>query len=58
MCVRVSDADLAAGRRVMARLETFAEFTDEQRRLTRLFLSEAHRRADLTKAVETIGVPP
>jgi ribosomal protein S18 acetylase RimI-like enzyme len=58
MCVRVSDADLAAGRRVIARLETFAEFTDEQRRLTRLFLSEAHRRADLTKAVETIGVPP
>ena len=41
----VSDADLAAGRRLMARLEAFADFTDEPRRLTRLFLSEAHRRA-------------
>jgi allantoate deiminase len=29
----------------MARLEAFADFTDEPRRLTRLFLSEAHRRA-------------
>ena len=45
MGVRVSDADLAAGRRLMARLEAFADFTDEPRRLTRLFLSEAHRRA-------------
>ena len=45
MDARVSDADLAAGRRLMARLEAFADFTDEPRRLTRLFLSEAHRRA-------------
>jgi allantoate deiminase len=45
MDARVLDADLAAGRRLMARLEAFAEFTDEPRRLTRLFLSEAHRRA-------------
>ena len=29
----------------MARLEAFAAFTDEPRRLTRLFLSDAHRRA-------------
>jgi allantoate deiminase len=29
----------------MARLEAFADFSDEPRRLTRLFLSEAHRRA-------------
>ena len=42
---RISEADLAAGRRLMARLEAFAGFTDEPRRLTRLFLSEAHRRA-------------
>jgi allantoate deiminase len=42
------DADLVAGRRLMARLEAFAAFTDEPRRLTRLFLSEAHRRAAQT----------
>jgi allantoate deiminase len=47
MGARVMDADLAAGRRLMARLEGFADFTDEPRRLTRLFLSEAHRRAAL-----------
>jgi allantoate deiminase len=47
MDARVLDADLAAGRRLMARLEAFADFTDEPRRLTRLFLSEAHRRAAL-----------
>src|SRR5271169_6059738 len=29
----------------MARLDAFTAFTDEPRRLTRLFLSEAHRRA-------------
>ena len=40
-----SDADLAAGRRLMARLDAFAAFSDEPRRLTRLFLSDAHRRA-------------
>jgi allantoate deiminase len=47
MDAHVLDVDLAAGRRLMARLEAFAEFTDEPRRLTRLFLSEAHRRAAL-----------
>src|ERR1700677_1548311 len=47
MDARVLDGDLAAGRRLMARLEAFADFTDEPRRLTRLFLSEAHRRAAL-----------
>ena len=45
MDARVWDTDLAAGRRLMARLQTFASFSDEPRRLTRLFLSEAHRRA-------------
>jgi allantoate deiminase len=39
------DADIAAGRRLMARLDALAAFTDEPGRLTRLFLSEAHRRA-------------
>src|ERR1700729_43998 len=43
----IQDADLVAGRRLMARLDAFAAFTDEPRRLTRLFLSEAHRRAAL-----------
>src|SRR6202046_2037379 len=47
MDARVADADLAAGRRLMARLEAFADFTDEPRRLTRLFFSEAHRRPGL-----------
>jgi allantoate deiminase len=42
---RISEADLAAGRRLMARLEAFAGFSDEPRRLTRLFLSEAHQGA-------------
>ena len=42
---RTLDADLAAGRRLMARLDAFAAFSDEPRRLTRLFLSDAHRRA-------------
>src|SRR5580698_10014154 len=41
----IQDADLVAGRRLMARLEAFAGFTDEPRRLTRLFLSGSHRRA-------------
>jgi allantoate deiminase len=45
MDARVLDTDLAAGRRLMARLDAFGAFTDEPRRLTRLFLSEAHRRA-------------
>ena len=43
----LADADLAAGRLLMAKLEAFAAFTDEPRRLTRLFLSQAHRRAAL-----------
>jgi allantoate deiminase len=33
------------GRRLMARLDAFAAFTDEPPKLTRLYLSEAHRRA-------------
>ncbi|MGO4870697.1 MAG: allantoate amidohydrolase [Roseiarcus sp.] len=38
--------DLASpGRRLMARLDEFAAFTDDPPRLTRLFLSQAHRRA-------------
>ena len=41
----LSDADLAAGRKLMARLDAFAAFTDEPGRLTRLFLSDAHRAA-------------
>ncbi len=40
----LSEADLAAGRKLMARLDAFAAFTDEPGRLTRLFLSDAHRR--------------
>ena len=52
MDVRVSDADLAAGRRLMARLDAFAAFTDEPRRLTRLFLGRAStRRAGLHRLV-------
>jgi allantoate deiminase len=45
MDAETSDAELAAGRRLMARLDAFAAFSDEPRRLTRLFLSDAHRRA-------------
>ena len=45
MDARTPHADLAAGRRLMARLDAFAAFSDEPRRLTRLFLSDAHRRA-------------
>jgi allantoate deiminase len=45
MAAQTPVADPAAGRRLMARLDAFAAFTDEPRRLTRLFLSEAHRRA-------------
>ncbi|HME84474.1 MAG TPA: allantoate amidohydrolase [Roseiarcus sp.] len=45
MASSLSDADLAAGARLMARLDAFAAFTDEPGRLTRLFLSDAHRRA-------------
>jgi allantoate deiminase len=45
MASSLSEADLAAGARVMARLDAFAAYTDEPGRLTRLFLSDAHRRA-------------
>src|SRR5271165_1062434 len=38
-------ADLVAGRWLMERLDAFAAFTDEPGRLTRLFLSDAHKRA-------------
>ncbi len=41
----LSDAERAAGARLMARLDAFAAFTDEPGRLTRLFLSDAHSRA-------------
>ena len=41
----LSDAERAAGARLMARLDAFAAFTDEPGRLTRLFLSPAHKRA-------------
>ncbi len=38
--------DLASpGRRLMARLDEFAAFTDDPPKLTRLYLSDAHRRA-------------
>jgi allantoate deiminase len=48
MDAQTLDAELAAGRRLMARLDAFAAFSDEPRRLTRLFLSDAHRRAAQT----------
>ncbi len=41
----LSDAERAAGERLMTRLDAFAAFTDEPGRLTRLFLSDSHRRA-------------
>jgi len=41
----MTDADLEAGRRLMAKLDAFAAFTDEPGRLTRLFLSDAHAKA-------------
>ncbi|UVF19421.1 allantoate amidohydrolase [Microvirga terrae] len=37
--------DLTLGRRVMAMIEDLAQHTDEPGRLTRLYLSDAHRRA-------------
>ena len=45
MTFQLSETDLAAGARLMARLDAFAEFTDEPGRLTRLFLSDAHKAA-------------
>ena len=41
----IGEADLSAGRRLMDRLDAFAAFSDEPRRLTRLFLSDAHAKA-------------
>jgi allantoate deiminase len=41
----LTQGELAAGARLMARLDVFAAFTDEPGRLTRLFLSHAHKRA-------------
>jgi allantoate deiminase len=41
----LTDAERAAGARLMARLDAFGAFTDEPGRLTRLFLLEAHKRA-------------
>ena len=41
----LSETDLAAGARLMERLDAFAAFTDEPGRLTRLFLSDAHKAA-------------
>jgi len=38
-------SDLTLGRRVMAMIEDLAQHTDEPGRLTRLYLSDAHRRA-------------
>ena len=45
MGAELIDADLVAGRRLMERLDAFAAFTDEPGRLTRVFLSDTHRRA-------------
>ncbi|MBV9287150.1 MAG: allantoate amidohydrolase [Hyphomicrobiales bacterium] len=45
MPAALSEAELAQGARLMARLDAFAAFSDEEGRLTRLFLSDAHRRA-------------
>ena len=45
MTSRLSPIELAAGERLMARLDAFTAFTDEPGRLTRLFLSDAHQRA-------------
>ncbi len=51
MTSALTQAERAAGARLMARLQAFAAFTDEPGRLTRLFLSPAHIRA----AVAFIG---
>ena len=37
--------DLSSGRRAMALLDLLAQHSDEPTRLTRLYLSAAHRRA-------------
>lgn len=44
--------DLTLGRRVMAMIEELAQHTDEPGRITRLYLSDAHRRA----AEATLGL--
>jgi allantoate deiminase len=41
----MTDQTASPGRRLMARLEEFARFSDEEGKLTRLYLSDAHRRA-------------
>jgi allantoate deiminase len=41
----LSDVDREAGQKLMGRLDAFAAFTDEPGRLTRLFLSDAHKAA-------------
>jgi allantoate deiminase len=41
----MNDAALSPGRKLMARLDAFARFSDEEGRLTRLYLSKAHRDA-------------
>ncbi|HEY8382157.1 MAG TPA: allantoate amidohydrolase [Microvirga sp.] len=41
----MTSPDLSLGRRVMALIEHLAQFTDEPGRLTRLYLSPAHRQA-------------
>jgi allantoate deiminase len=41
----MDDEDASPGRRLMARLDEFARFSDEEGRLTRLYLSNAHRQA-------------
>ena len=39
------DENASPSRRLMARLDAFARFSDEEGKLTRLYLSDAHRRA-------------
>src|ERR1700736_3625432 len=41
----MTDQSRSAGRRLMARLDAFARFSDEEGKLTRLYLSDAHRQA-------------
>jgi len=49
-----------AGRRLMARLDEFAQFTDEPGRLTRLYLSPSYRRACecFAEWMRAIGLEP
>src|SRR5260370_40500858 len=41
----MTDESASPGRRLMARLDEFARFSDEEGKLTRLYLSNAHRQA-------------